>query len=350
MVMVRPTSLDMISSEPSPDIACTGLPMALAQSFAQRSPQRLSVASAPSTTESISASSFVRAVMRPSCSPARKTSCPLPAPFSMPRSTCPGVQRATPIFDITRPTARSAPANRILRVIAGPPCEGAECTGGGPCTATRGRLESLPKEIPAMATMYRYQLPVEQTGWTLAGQTQTAFTWEYEDEREKLLTLYDKGKKQQWDAAVRIDWSQELDPENPQEIDDRLIPIFGSPIWDKLTNKERIHLRHHQQAQTLSQFMHGEQGALMAAARIVQMAPDLDAKFYAATQVMDEARHVEAYARLLNEKLGIAYPITPGLQALLETVLTDRRWDMTYLGMQILIEGLALAAFQRIRD
>src|SRR5881409_3421890 len=201
-----------------------------------------------------------------------------------------------------------------------------------------------------MATMYRYQLPVEQTGWTLSGETQTSFTWEYEDERASLLSLYDKGKKQQWDAATRIDWSQDLDPENPQEIDDRLIPIFGSPLWDGLTDKEKVHLRHHQQAQTLSQFMHGEQGALMAAARIVQTVPDLDAKFYAATQVMDEARHVEAYARLLNEKLGIAYPITPGLKALLETVLTDRRWDMTYLGMQILIEGLALAAFQRIRD
>ena len=102
-----------------------------------------------------------------------------------------------------------------------------------------------------MATMYRYQLPVEQTGWTLAGETQTAFTWEYEDEREKLLTLYDKGKKQQWDAAERIDWSQDLDPENPQEIDDRLIPIFGSPIWDRLTDKERVHLRRHQQASDL---------------------------------------------------------------------------------------------------
>src|SRR5215475_2334514 len=201
-----------------------------------------------------------------------------------------------------------------------------------------------------MATMYRYQLPVEQTGWTLQGETQTSFTWEYEDERARLLALYDKGKKQQWDAATRIDWSLDLDPENPQEIDDRLIPIFGSPLWDRLTDKEKVHLRHHQQAQSLSQFMHGEQGALMAAARIVQTVPELDAKFYAATQVMDEARHVEAYARLLNDKLGIAYPITPGLKALLETVLTDRRWDMTYLGMQILIEGLALAAFQRIRD
>ena len=201
-----------------------------------------------------------------------------------------------------------------------------------------------------MATMYKYQLPMEQTGWKLNGQTQTAFTWEYEDERETLLALYDKGKKQQWDAATRIDWSLNLDPENPQELDDRLIPIFGSPLWDKMGEKDRITVRQHQQAQSLSQFMHGEQGALMAAARIVQTAPDLDAKFYAATQVMDEARHVEAYARLLNEKLGIAYPITPGLKSLLETVLTDSRWDMTYLGMQILIEGLALAAFQRIRD
>jgi hypothetical protein len=201
-----------------------------------------------------------------------------------------------------------------------------------------------------MATIYRYQLPVEHTGWKLNGESETSFTWEYEDERDKLLALYDKGKQQQWDAATRIDWSLDLDPENPQEIDDRLIPIHGSPLWDKLDEKERVTVRRHQQAQTLSQFMHGEQGALMAAARIVQTAPDLDAKFYAATQVMDEARHVEAYARLLNDKLGIAYPITPGLQSLLETVLTDRRWDMTYLGMQVLIEGLALAAFQRIRD
>src|SRR4029077_951478 len=104
------------------------------------------------------------------------------------------------------------------------------------------------------------------------------------------------------------------------------------------------------QASQISQFMHGEQGALIATAQIVQSVPNIDAKFYAATQVMDEARHVEAYSRLLHEKFELAYPITPGLKALLENGLSDRRWDMTYLTMQILIEGLALAAFQRIRD
>src|SRR5579872_39782 len=201
-----------------------------------------------------------------------------------------------------------------------------------------------------MSTTYRYALPVEQTEWKFEGKTETRFTWEYEDEREALLALYDKGKKQQWNAASRIDWSQDLDPENPMLMDDRTIPIYGSPVWDRLTRQEKARVRHHYQAANLSQFMHGEQGALIATAKIVQSVPDLDSKFYAATQVMDEARHVETYARLLHEKFKLAYPITPGLKSLLETGLSDNRWDMTYLTMQILIEGLALAAFQRIRD
>jgi hypothetical protein len=201
-----------------------------------------------------------------------------------------------------------------------------------------------------MSTLYRYALPVELTEWKFAGEVETRFTWEYDDEREGLLALYDKGKQQQWDAATRIDWSLDLDPENPMQLDDRLVPIYGTAIWDRLTKKEKGQVRHHSQASTISQFMHGEQGALIATAKIVQSVPDLDSKFYAATQVMDEARHVEAYKRLLHEKFQLAYPITPGLKSLLETGLSDRRWDMTYLTMQILIEGLALAAFQRLRD
>jgi P-aminobenzoate N-oxygenase AurF len=201
-----------------------------------------------------------------------------------------------------------------------------------------------------MSTMYRYALPVEQTKWKFDGKTETCFTWEYDDVREALLQLYDKGKKQQWDAAERIDWSLDLDPENPMMLDDRVIPIFGTDIWNRMTEAERRRVRHHLQASQISQFMHGEQGALIATAKIVQTVPDIDSKFYAATQVMDEARHVEAYSRLLHEKFELAYPITHGLSALLEQGLSDNRWDMTYLTMQILIEGLALAAFQRIRD
>ena len=201
-----------------------------------------------------------------------------------------------------------------------------------------------------MSTMYRYALPVEQTKWKFNGKTETCFTWEYDDQRTALLQLYDKGKTQQWDAAERIDWSLDLDPENPMMLDDRVIPIFGTDIWNRMTEAERRQVRHHLQASQISQFMHGEQGALIATSKIVQTVPDLDSKFYAATQVMDEARHVEAYSRLLHEKFELAYPITHGLSSLLEQGLSDSRWDMTYLAMQILIEGLALAAFQRIRD
>jgi hypothetical protein len=96
---------------------------------------------------------------------------------------------------------------------------------------------------------------------------------------------------------------------------------------------------------TLSQFMHGEQGALICTAKIVESVPWIDAKYYAATQVMDEARHVEVYAKYLKEKLGQEFPINLHLRALLDAVVSDSRWDMTYLGMQIMIEGLALAAF-----
>lgn len=201
-----------------------------------------------------------------------------------------------------------------------------------------------------MTSEQLYVLPVEQTGWTFDGRSDVHFTWEYDDERAALLSLYDKGKKQQWDAAERLDWSHEIDWENPMALPDAQIPIFGTPIWEGMSALERAELRRHLQAHTLSQFLHGEQGALIATSKIVMTVPDADAKFYASTQVMDEARHVEAFSRLLHEKVKLAYPITIGLRTLLEQGLSDRRWDMTYLTMQILIEGLALAAFQRNRD
>jgi len=111
-----------------------------------------------------------------------------------------------------------------------------------------------------------------------------------------------------------------------------------------------VRLRRHFQAWQISQFLHGEQGALICTAKIVQQVPSIDAKFYAATQVIDEARHVEAYSRLLHDKFDLVYPINPHLQRLLGDTLADARWDFTYLGMQVLVEGVALAAFGMIRD
>lgn len=201
-----------------------------------------------------------------------------------------------------------------------------------------------------MTTSRIYQLPVDITEWKFDGKTEMLFKWEYEDGSDELLNLYEKGKQQQWDASTRLDWSQELQEDNPMGMSDETIPIYGSEFWAKMTEKEKIDLRWNLQAHSICQFMHGEQGALIATAKIVNTVPDMNAKFYAATQVMDEARHVESYKRLIHEKFKMAYPITPSLKSLLEQTLSDSRWDFTYLGMQVLIEGLALAAFQRIRD
>ncbi len=194
-----------------------------------------------------------------------------------------------------------------------------------------------------------YRLTPNGPTWNVAQEFEAVFDFEYSDDRKDLLKLYSKGKAQQWDAEHRIDWSQELEYENPMGMPEQQMAIYGSPLWDKLDTKAKVEMRRHFAAWQLSQFLHGEQGALICAAKIVQQVPDLEAKFYASTQTIDEARHVEAYKRLI-EKLGMSYPMTGPLATLLEQVLTDKRWDMTYLGMQVVIEGLALAAFSGIRD
>lgn len=194
-----------------------------------------------------------------------------------------------------------------------------------------------------------YTITPEGWHYDVNGCYDTVFDFRYNDERDDLLKLYDKGKTQQWNAVERIDWSQELFEENPIGGPDHLFALAGLDLYEKMSPKDKALCQRHWQAWQNSQFMHGEQGALICAAKIVQTVPDLEAKFYAATQVMDEARHVETY-KLLMEKFNLTYPMTKPLQSLLDQVITDKRWDMTYLGMQVVIEGLALAAFAGTRD
>jgi hypothetical protein len=196
----------------------------------------------------------------------------------------------------------------------------------------------------------QYTLPVDQTKWEVPSGSTTIFNWEYDEARDRLLTLYEKGKEKQWNAQIRLDWSIDVDPTSEANGPDYYIPIFGSEIWNNMTEKEKGETRMHITSWMNSQFLHGEQGALICASKVVQTVPDIDSKFYAATQVMDEARHVEMYAQYVKDKIGLAYPINKDLKALLDQVIRDERWDMTYLGMQVIIEGLALAAFSLIRD
>jgi hypothetical protein len=178
------------------------------------------------------------------------------------------------------------------------------------------------------------------------------FTWDYAQTRAGLAKLYERAKTSQWNGATDLDWSVEVDVERVAEtmqlamapLRGRLTDLPGSPLksWGE---KEWTNLGVDAFRWRMSQFLHGEQGALVCTAKIVETVPWIDAKYYAATQVMDEARHVEVFARYLDTKLDGGFPVNPNLQLLIDDVLRDNRWDMTYMGMQIMIEGLALAAF-----
>jgi len=180
------------------------------------------------------------------------------------------------------------------------------------------------------------------------------FTWDYEKgARAKLDKLYEKAKKAQWNGQTDLPWDTEVDQEkvvlaNAAANNDALrwsdTDVAGT-VLEKWDEKDWLRFGIENQNWLLSQFMHGEQGALLCTAKIVETVPWIDAKYYAATQVMDEARHVEVFSKYLDEKLSGHYPLNGHLGLLLDDILADSRWDMTYLGMQIMVEGLALAAF-----
>ena len=203
-----------------------------------------------------------------------------------------------------------------------------------------------------MSTHELYTIPAEHATWDVEMQGASRFTWEYDDARDRLLSLYQKGKDKQWDQVHRIDWDIEVEPHDVLGLPVETISIYGTDQWRKIENDQKAidELSLHLTSWQFSQFLHGEQGAMICSARIVESVPDLDSKFYAATQTMDEARHAETYSRFLQDKVGMLYPINEHLKALLDDTLTDSRWDMPYLGMQVLIEGLALAAFGVLRD
>jgi hypothetical protein len=184
---------------------------------------------------------------------------------------------------------------------------------------------------------------------SIATTCPTAWTRDYAPEDDRLRGLYEKAKREQWESNSTLDWRADVDPER-ENFPDMQIPIYGTDLWQKLDKAEIATLRQHSTSWTLSQFLHGEQGALLAASQVVDTVPWLDAKLYGATQVMDEARHVEVYERYLREKVEITYEVNPELKRLLDRILMDPRWDLKYLGMQILVEGLALAAFRFVHD
>jgi hypothetical protein len=201
-----------------------------------------------------------------------------------------------------------------------------------------------PEDVMSTAPRVNQLDGIDRELETILTSFDTSYAWNYGSVKEGLRDLYEKAKRDQWNATTQLDWTTQVEPEG------EILPAGVNPLKDfapfqKLDAKERARLRHGQISLQLSQFLHGEQGALIVASQLVGGVPWIDAKYYAGTQTMDEARHVEVFSRYLHEKLEWEWPINESLKELLDATIKDSRWDFKYLGMQIIIEGLAMAAF-----
>ena len=174
-----------------------------------------------------------------------------------------------------------------------------------------------------------------------------AYNWDYTIQDNRIKRLYELGKELNLNAGTDIDWSQPM-----PDRGDSPPPIFWDDYkpYQELSNEDKFKFLQHRGSWSLSQFLHGEQGALLVASQLVSCAPTFNAKLYAASQTFDEARHVEAFNKYIQTRQRMMYPIGNGLKSLLDKILTDPRWDLKFIGMQIIIEGLALAAFNVARQ
>jgi len=174
------------------------------------------------------------------------------------------------------------------------------------------------------------------------------FDWTYPHDNPEMAELYRRAKRGQWDGETYLDWGTSVDPLNPEVplLPEGFVNFEAAEKYGiKLNAKEKLEFRYSLCTWMLSQFLHGEQGALFAAAQVTEAVQFFDGKYYGATQVVDEARHVEVFHRYLDTKMNKLYQVNDNLFVIIDALMSDSRWDMKFLGMQIMIEGLALGAF-----
>ncbi len=176
----------------------------------------------------------------------------------------------------------------------------------------------------------------------------TLWRFDYETNVKPLRDLYEVAKKEQWNAASDIPWDKEI-ADDGDILDPRQDVMQEFDFIRNLPEDKRRALSARRAAWMLSQFLHGEQGALLCCGQLVEVVPDVDGKLYAATQVVDEARHVEVFHRYIK-RLDRVYPITPGLKQVLDAILQADMWQMKCVGMQIIVEGLAMGSFKIMKE
>ncbi len=173
-----------------------------------------------------------------------------------------------------------------------------------------------------------------------------SYNWDYSIQDDRIRKLYELGKKLNWNAEVDINWDLPMFHHLAPDLN----AFLDYEPYARLDEDGQREVNQHLNAWTLSQFLHGEQGALLVASQLASCAPTYNAKLYAASQTFDEARHVEAFNKLIQTRVGLSYPVDPSLKSLLDKILTDPRWDLKFIGMQLVIEGFALSAFTTMKS
>src|SRR5438093_11805054 len=186
--------------------------------------------------------------------------------------------------------------------------------------------------------------------FTVPSAFTTTFTLEYGVSEADMRRLYENAKRDQWNASRDIPWTDQL-PSDGRVIADELIDTYGSPLWDRLPEKDRVALNGRIAAWRLSVLMHGEQGALLACSQMVDIVQGADEKFFQATQVVDEARHNEVLSRYLTDRLdGLTYPMPANERDLFDSILSESRWYLKTIALHLAPDTSAVALFKMMSE
>jgi hypothetical protein len=184
----------------------------------------------------------------------------------------------------------------------------------------------------------------------ISGSIDTVFEFDYSVQAEDMRSLYEKAKRDQWNASRDIAWATP-EPDDGRVLADELIDIHGSPLWEKLSERDRVELNRRITAWRLSVLVYGEQGAMLACSQLVDIVPGTDEKFFQATQVMDEARHNEVLERYIQTRLGgLHYPMPENERFLFDAILTDPRWYIKTIALQLVAETFAVSMFKMMAE
>lgn len=177
-----------------------------------------------------------------------------------------------------------------------------------------------------------------------------SFNWDYTIQDNRIKKLYELGKELNWNVEKDVDWNPNFTGIQDEEFEFEDEQWANHKVYKEMPRWKKKEFFHDLNCWATSQFLHGEQGALLVASQLASCAPTYNAKLYAASQTFDEARHVEAFNKYLQQRLKRSWPIGRALKGLLDKILTDPRWDLKFIGMQVVIEGLALAAFNAAKE